>query len=119
MDLITLLAAEGEKHEGLELGLILAIPLIVTFIVLRVTKTWIDNGGPRWSSWLSLLPLLVGVALAYPAFRDISTDSYRDFHMVTDRSVMLHYASFFAPIGAIVILVGILLYGNYRRKLEG
>lgn len=119
MDLIKLMAAEGEKHEALALGLILVLPLIVAYLILQFGKFKIDNGAPRWISWLALIPLAAGAALAYPAFVDVSNDNYRDFHMLSDRSVMLHYATFFTPLAAIAILVGALLYGSYRRKMEG
>ena len=119
MGLTQFLADEGDKHPGLELILLLAIPLILSFILFRFAKFRIDQGAPRWTMWASLVPVVIAIFLAYPAFADISDQSYRDFHSVTPRSTMLHYAAFFTPIAATVALVGYLIFSHYRHRLEG
>ena len=119
MGLTQFLADAGDKHTGLELILLLTIPLILSFILYRFAKFRIDQGAPRWIMWASLVPVVVAIYLAYPAYIDISNENYRDFNSVTPRSVMLHYATFFTPIAATLALAGFLVFNHYRHRMEG
>jgi hypothetical protein len=119
MNLHWIIADVGDKYEGPQLVALLLIPLVVSVVIYRLAKLRIDQGGPRWLKWISVLPLLVAAVLAFAPFQEISREDYRDFHMVSKRSAMLHYATFFVPIGGTLALAGLILYGNYRNKLEG
>jgi hypothetical protein len=116
--LSSLLAEQGDKHNAPELAILIALPLFFAFVLYRVAKARVARGGPRTLLWSALVPLLVGAWLAYTPFSDVRTKSYLDFHSVTPRSVTLHYASFFVPIAAALLVAGLILYGNYREKME-
>lgn len=114
----TLLAAEGDKHSPIELGVLVLLPIILAFVLYRYAKGRVEAGAPRWQLWAALVPLVVGVLLAYRAYDDVSDKSYREFHFLTQRAVMLHYAAFFVPVAATLLTIGIILYGNHREKME-
>jgi hypothetical protein len=114
----SLLAAEGDKHSPIELGVLVLLPILLAFVLHRYAKGRVEAGAPRWQLWAALVPLLVGVLLAYGAFEDVSKASYREFHFLTPRAVMLHYAAFFVPVAATVLTIGLILYSNHREKME-
>jgi hypothetical protein len=114
----SLLAAEGDKHSPIELGVLVLLPLLLAFLLHRYAKGRVEAGAPRWQLWAALVPLLVGVLLAYRVFEDVSKASYREFHFLTPRAVMLHYASFFVPVAATLLTIGLILYSNHREKME-
>jgi hypothetical protein len=113
-----LLAAEGDKRTAVPLAVLIILPLFLTFLLYRFAKSKVDRGASRLTLWAALVPLVAGIALGLGPLQDILTPSYRDFHMVTPRSAMLHYAAFIVPCVATLLTVGFILYGNYREKME-
>jgi hypothetical protein len=114
----SLLAEAGDKHSPIELGVLVLLPIILAFLLYRYAKGRVEAGAPRWQMWAALVPLVVGALLAYRAYLDVSDNSYREFHFLTQRAIMLHYASFFVPVAATLLTIGIILYGNHREKME-
>lgn len=116
LGLTTLAAAEGEKHKWPELVVLIVLPLLLSFILLRFAQR--RQRGAAWQKWASLVPLVAGALMALDPFGDIRTSSYIDFHKVSDRSSYLHYASLLVPCVAILAVVAYLLYDAHRERME-
>jgi hypothetical protein len=116
--LVSIFAPPGEKHKALELFVLIILPGLLSGILLRYALRRVALGARRWILWLSLIPLLAGVYLAITPFLDVQKMSYLRFHLVTDRSVTLHYVAFFVPVGLTVVLIGLLLYLGHRDRME-
>ena len=116
LGLTALAAAEGDKHEAPELLVLIVLPLVLSFILLRFAQR--RQGGATWQKWASLVPLVAGALMAIDPFGDVRTPSYIDFHDVTDRSSYLHYASLLVPCVAILAVVAYLLYDAHRERME-
>lgn len=114
----SLLATEGDKHNAPELIVLVILPIVLAFFLYRFAKSRVERGAPRWQLCAALVPLLLGVFFAFAAYTDISDDNYRDFHFITPRSVILHYAAFFVPLAATVLVIGLIVYGAYRDRME-
>ncbi len=114
----SLLAQDGEKHSAVALGVLVVLPLILSFLLFRYAKSRVAHGAPRWQLWLSLVPLLFGVYLAIQPLTDILKPSYRKFYFISPRSEILHYATFVTPCVAVLLVVGLILYMNHREKME-
>ena len=111
-----LAAAEGDKHEAPELVVLIVLPLVLSFILLRFAQK--RRRGPAWQKWASLVPLVAGGLMALDPFGDIRTWSYRELHSVSDRSTYLHYAALLVPCAAILGVVAYLLYDAHRERME-
>ena len=116
LGLTVLVAAEGDKHKWPELAVLIVLPLVLSFILLRFAQR--RERGAAWQKWASLVPLVVGGLMALDPFGDIRTPSYRDFHDVSERSIYLHYASLLVPCAAILGVVAYLLYDAHRERME-
>lgn len=117
--LVSIFAPAGEKHKALELFVLIILPGLLSGILLRYALKKVALGARRWILWLSLIPLLAGVYLAITPFQDVQQkELYVRWHMVTDRSVILHYVAFFVPVGLTVVLLGTLVYLGYRDRME-
>lgn len=119
VDLLGLIAEAGDKHEALELGLLTFLPLLLAGVLYLVAESRVRSGAPMRLRWAAIVPLLFGAYLARVPLKDIGLESYRSFHNVSDRSAALHYASFFVPLGAAVLLAGWIIYQARRHQLEG
>lgn len=116
---LMLLAPPGEKHEALELGVLIALPVILALVLLRITSGRVANGAPAWQRWTSLVPLLVGIWLALDPFSDIQdVVVYRQFWEVSDQSAILHYVVIIVPCAATLGMIGYLLYAAHRERME-
>ena len=114
---LTLLAtAEGDKHEAPELLVLIVLPLVLSFILLRFAQK--RRRGPAWQKWASLVPLVAGALMALDPFGDILLFSYRTMHKVSDRSTYLHYGALLVPCAAILGIVAYLLYDARRERME-
>ena len=114
---LTILAtAEGDKHEAPELLVLIVLPLVLSFILLRFAQK--RQRGAAWQKWASLVPLVVGALMALDPFGDIRTWSYRELHHVSERSTYLHYGALLVPCVAILGIVGYLLYDAHRERME-
>ncbi len=114
----TLLAA-GEKHEAAELLVLIVVPLALSVVLWRIVEARISKGGSRDLRWAALVPLIAGVLLALRPLKDIRDDVYRMYFDVSDRSVSLHFASFFVPLTNAVLLTGWIVWKAREHKLEG
>ena len=110
-----LAAADGDKYEAPELLVLIVVPLVLSFILLRIAQR---RRGPAWQRWASLVPLVAGALMAIDPFGDILMASYLDFHNVSDRSVYLHYAALIVPCATILGIVAYLLYLAHRERME-
>lgn len=113
-----LLADTGDKRTAVPLLVLIVLPLFLSFLLYKFAKSRVDHGASRVTLWGALVPLVAGVALGLGPLQDIMTPSYQSFHAVTPRSAMLHYAAFIVPCVAILLVVGLILYGNHREKME-
>ena len=114
----SLLASAGEKHSVVELGVIILVPAILSFTLYRVARDRAQAGKSRAIAWLSLIPLLIGDWFGLTPLRDVTTESYRHFYYLTDRSVNLHYAAFIVPALCTLVLLGMLIHRTYRDRME-
>ena len=113
--LMAQITAKGDKHEAPELLVLIVVPLVLSLVLLRIAKLM---QGAAWLKWASLVPLVAGGLMALDPFGDILTESYLDFHNVSDRSVSLHYAALFVPCATILVIVAYLLYLGHRERME-
>ncbi|HXH61956.1 MAG TPA: hypothetical protein VNI20_11435 [Fimbriimonadaceae bacterium] len=116
--LIDALAALGDKHNAMELATLIVVPIVLSAVLYRIAALRMAKGGPRAALWAAEVPLIFGVYLAITPLRDIRSESYRLYYSVTDRSIGLHYASFYIPLFAALALAGYIAYGYYREKME-
>lgn len=119
IDMNVFLAAAGDKHEAAELIVLMLVPMALSFVLWRVVESRILKGGSLTLRWASLIPLVFGVYLSSTPFMDIRDSQYRSFHSVSDRSESLHYASFFVPLAATLLLGGWVAWKVRQHKLEG
>ena len=113
--LMAQITAKGDKHEFAELAVLIVVPLVLSYILLRIAHR---RRGPAWQRWASLVPLVAGALMALDPFGDILTASYLDFHNVSDRSIYLHYAALIVPCATILGIVAYLLYLAHRERME-
>lgn len=116
----SLLLAEQElvKHEALELGVLLTLPLVLALALLWITSKRVANGAPAWQRWSSLIPLFVGIWRAWVPFSSIRDEFYLDYTNLSDRSEMLHYAVMIVPCVAALGMIAYLLYLRHRERME-
>ena len=113
-----LIAAVDERYHGLELVILIVLPLFLTFLLWKFAKSRVQRGAARALLWSVLLPLVAAVYLGLGPLKAINSDFYREWQGITPRSEMLHYAAFFVPIAAILFVSGLILHTNYREKME-
>ncbi|MCH8978383.1 MAG: hypothetical protein IH945_03965 [Armatimonadetes bacterium] len=115
LGLVAQIAAQDEKHEWPELVVLIVLPLVLSFMLLRIARR---RRGAAWQKWASLVPLVAGALLALDPFGDIRSFVYRNLYHVSDRSTYLHYATLLVPCAAILGTVAYLLYLGHRERME-
>jgi hypothetical protein len=115
----SLLAAEGDKHEPLTLGVLVVIPFVLSAVLYRYASFKASAGASRLLLWSCLVPAVVGTLLAVQPLKDVMNKNYLDWNFISPRSKMLHYAAFYVPAGSVLLFAGLVLYSNHRHKMEG
>ncbi len=114
-----LLAAEGDKHEPLALGVLVVIPFILSAVLYRLASAKVHGGASRLLLWTCLVPVIIGALMAIQPLKDVMNNNYLEWNFISPRSKMLHYAAFYVPAGSILLFAGLILYSNHRNKMEG
>jgi hypothetical protein len=115
----SLLAAEGDKHEALALGVLAVIPFVLSAILYRYASFKVTGGASRLLLWTCLVPAVIGAYMALQPLKDVGNKNYLEWNFISPRSKMLHYAAFYVPAGSILLFAGLVLYSNHRHKMEG
>ena len=115
---MTLIAQSGDKMDKSYLGAVIFFPLLAAWVVWSIARKKEKATGSHRLAIYALIPLLVGVALGVAPVKNITTESYRSFHRVSDRSEMLHYAALIIPLVFSVALIVWQFMRERRHKLE-
>ncbi len=103
---------------ALPLGMRMIIPVGIAFALFLVLRMLEFSSGKHRYAILSGIPLLVGVLLGLKPLQLITDSLYLDLYNVSDRSKMLHYATFYLPLGLLVALIVWQIMRERRHKLE-
>lgn len=117
-DLIDALSALGDKHEPVALFVLMLLPLVLGGALWWIIEQRIAHGAPARIRWGSVVPVVAGALLAMKPLKDVGNSSYRSFYTLSERSIGLHYASFFVPLAALLILVSWIIWRNREDRLE-